>query len=208
MLTINNIFFKRNFKIIINYLSFNILPGFLFLLKGDNGIGKSTLLRIISGLLPLHSGNIYSSKICLKLSNDIYQQNIVYIGDKYSLKKELSIVENLKYLLLLKGYRLSRQKIHDTLEYIDLHRIKDIKIKAISRGQKQRVLLSLLILMQKKLWLLDEPTANLDIKGKYLFNKILMNHLKKNGKSIISIHDKLNYFFFEYQYKILNLNNQ
>ena len=62
--------------------------------------------------------------------------------------------------------------------------------------------------MQKKIWLLDEPTANLDIKGKYLFNKILINHLKKGGSAIISIHDKINYFFFEYKYKILNLNNQ
>lgn len=208
LLVANKIFFKRDLKVIINNLSFKIQPGYLFLLKGDNGIGKSTLLKLISGLLPLHSGKIYYNGTCSKIYKNIYQQNMFYISDKCSLKKELSIIENLSYLMLLKGYKINLEKMKHALEYVDLHKVKNLKIKEISKGQKQRVLLASLILMKRKIWLLDEPVANLDTKGKYLFNKILINHLKKSGTAIISIHDKLNYLFFEYKYRILNLNNR
>ena len=206
LLVANKVFFKRNFKIIINELCFNVLPGYLLLLKGDNGAGKSTLLKMISGLLPLHAGKIFFNGLDIDKNKNIYQKSIIYMSDKCSLKKELSILENIKYLALIRGYLINFEKINNILSYLNLENVKHLKVKEISKGQKQRVLLSLLILMQKKLWLLDEPTANLDTKGKFIFNKILLNHLKNDGIAIISIHDRLNYFFFEYKYDVLNLN--
>jgi heme exporter protein A len=149
-------------------------------LKGANGEGKSTLLRIIAGILRPHAGDVL-----VNLSHG-YKNKIAYVGHRLGLHPNLSVRENLCY-----GF--SENNVVDMHQYLDelqLHHCLDKETHILSQGQAHKIALIQMLLYRSQLWLLDEPFANLDDAGEqWLWDKIKA-HQDQKGAIIFTAHQK------------------
>jgi heme exporter protein A len=149
-------------------------------LKGANGQGKSTLLRIIAGILRPHAGKVMVN------GHDAYKHKIAYVGHRLGLHPDLTVRENLCY-----GF--SEDNINDMHQYLDelhLHHCLDKEVHILSQGQAHKIALIQMLLYRSQLWLLDEPFANLDDEGEvWLWDKINA-HQVDEGSVIFTAHQK------------------
>ena len=149
-------------------------------LKGANGRGKSTLLRVIAGILRPHAGNVMVNV------SDVYKNKIAYVGHRLGLHPYLTVRENLSY-----GF--SEDSVDDMLQYLDelkLHHCLDKEVHILSQGQAHKIALIQMLLYRSQLWLLDEPFANLDDAGEqWLWDKINA-HQAQEGSVIFTAHQK------------------
>ena len=119
-----------------------------------------------------------------------FSNNVYFLGHSNSLHPGLSIFENINYLSLLKNSRTQFKNKNDEFGILGLN---DIRIPELSNGQKRRVALSILCNCEKPLWILDEPLNSVDKNYKKIFMKMIQNHSKRNGISIISSHEVNDY---------------
>jgi ABC-type multidrug transport system ATPase subunit len=178
-----------------NYTKKNVLFGVSISLEegnvigliGNNGVGKTTLLSILSGFIPLEKGNFYFNN--RKITHQKFSENVAFINDNPFLPDHLTVKELLKVLLL--NYFKEAQKPSFLLENIlDLLSINpNIMISKLSKGQRQRLVLGSLIATDKKIILLDEPTLALDLKGISIFSKIISKLKDMKKIIVISSHD-------------------
>ena len=167
-LTIENLTLFRGDKCLFKNTSFTITQGDLLLITGPNGSGKTTMLRSIAGLVEPETGIIS------------------WISHKHGFKGSLSIIENLEFEAHLYNYSFNR--IDDALERLSLSLNKNIPFKFLSAGQKRRASLARLILNKNVLWLLDEPTSNLDTHAQDIFKEILNEHIINKGLCVLATH--------------------
>ena len=166
---------RRGFKIIFRDLSFSVNDGECLILSGQNGSGKTSLLKILSGFLELETGEL-----------SINHDDIHYIGSKHALRNSLSIYENLEFWSnMLEG---NKSNIIPALEKFGLGKIKGNQIENLSSGQIKRCSLARLLLANKKIWLLDEPENALDKDFIPEFINIVDNHINNGGIAIIASH--------------------
>jgi heme exporter protein A len=151
--------------------------GEVLLLRGANGVGKTTLLRTIAGLRAVSEGT-------LQISDNA---SIALLNHQLGLKAELSVLHNLEYAQSL-GAVKSQTTIESALESVGLAGFQWHNVGALSAGQKKRVALARLLHSHSKIWLLDEPFANLDATGVSLFVDALAAHTKMGGGAIITHH--------------------
>ncbi|MDG1713693.1 MAG: heme ABC exporter ATP-binding protein CcmA, partial [Woeseiaceae bacterium] len=159
-LSINNLTLFREDNCVIDNISFTVSSGDLILIIGPNGSGKTTILKAVAGLIDSEEGEIaWNNEL---ISNDIqsYYEHMTWISHLHGFKSNLSINDNLAFEAALFGY--DHTEISSTIK--DLSLIADCHkpFKTLSAGQKKRAALSRLLLEKKPLWLLDEPTSNLD----------------------------------------------
>ncbi len=178
-----------NQKPIFSNLSFEIKAGNRFALTGSNGSGKSTLLKILSGGMLPTSGNIEYYLDGKRIPEESLFRQVHFVAPYNSVIEELSLRElfNLhKSLGLLKGY----STFQDWFSNLNYSFNPDQQIKSFSSGMKQRVKLGLVLLDDRPLILLDEPTSNLDEQGKtWFFN--LLEQLKEFQTLVIASNDAL-----------------
>lgn len=201
MIICDKIFKKYNNLEILNNFSFKFKDSGLYLLFGRSGSGKTTLLNILCGLTDFDAGSIEYTNLNKKyqkrvINNDV--MNIVaYISQNTYFVDYLNVYDNLKLCsendLLIKKY----------LKMFDLYNIIESYPKNLSGGEKQRIAIIQALLKNKKIFVLDEPTASLDKKNKTIVFKIL-EKLKENYLIIISSHDSE---LKEYADKIIDFNN-
>ena len=175
VLKIDSITLKRSNKILFENFSVNVNKSQIIILTGDNGVGKSSLLEAISGVLKICEGQIIISK-------DI--NKIFYLGHENCLKDELSVYDNLRVWCEVARKKVIDNQIHDGLSYFNISKLVNQPIKKLSQGQKRRVALTKLFFTDSKLILLDEPIAGLDKKSEYNFSKLVLKK-KHTGKTII-----------------------
>lgn len=182
---------KRNNRILFNNLSLKLYKSQIIILKGENGIGKSSILEAIVGNLELELGTIVYG---LDKIENIHQikNKIFYLSHKNCIKENLTVFENISLWSSLFGVQLSDKKILDALEYFDMKKVFDIQINKLSQGQKRKVALTKLIFLKGLLWLLDEPITALDSFSEKQFFELLINHKKLGGAAIISSHTDVN----------------
>lgn len=173
--------YRKN--IALHNISLTLTPG-IYGLVGPNGAGKSTLMNIISGLIPYDSGMISYDEY--KFLSDEYYQNFGYLPQYNALYQNFTCREFLNYICILK--EVDNNKIIDeVLTLVNLTDKADKKIKSLSGGMKQRLLICQTLLNDPKIILLDEPTAGLDPRERIRLKNIL-GQLAKNKIIIISTH--------------------
>ena len=143
------------------------------ILRGPNGVGKTTLLRALAGLQPIETGKIQYSI-----------DDVCYSGHADGVKPTLTVRENLEFWADIFG----NHSISEAAEQFMISDFLDLKVGTLSAGQKRRVGLSRLGLTGRVVWLLDEPTVSLDQTSVSIFENIIKDHLLKNGCALIATH--------------------
>lgn len=160
-------------------LSTRLSGGEILVVRGSNGAGKSTLLKTLAGLLPVGGGAIQL--------NGAWPTEVkaVYIGHRNGLVPTLNVEDNVALWGKLSGFsELTSAALH----YFDLEDIADVPVAKLSAGWQQRVALTRLITQQSNLWLLDEPTSNLDSDGINLLHTLMQTRLEQGGMIVVASH--------------------
>ncbi len=173
-------------------ISFELLPGEILQIEGTNGSGKTSLLRILTGLSQPAEGEVFWDGQNIEKDPAHFNQNLIYIGHLNALKAELSALENLE---------LVRQYLNNTnalttqraLANVGLAGYEHILAHQLSAGQKRRVALARLQLNHAPLWVLDEPTTAIDKQGVIAFQQTIENHTQNGGMVILTAHQPLHF---------------
>ena len=178
MLKTANLSYKFDDKYIFSNLSFEFANDSVFKLVGDNGTGKSTLLKILSGIYKNYEGD-------LSFSEDDF---VFYSGHKTGLKSNLTARENIYFDIRLP--KISHSQINSVLEQLDLIDYSDIQSVYLSEGQKRKINIASFMLSTANLYLLDEPFNNLDRKTTIFLQEIFDKKINEGAKIIFSSHDR------------------
>lgn len=199
MLSCVNIGLNLDNKKIFSDISFSLLPNSIYILKGGNGAGKTSLLKIIAGLSKNYTGKLLWNNKPIDYEQ-YYKESIGYLGHENAIKLNLSVIDNLILWADLKDNHLL---IPPAIGQFKLGEMADIKCKDLSKGWQKRVALARMVVGGSKLWLLDEPEANLDEEGRELLLKLLQVKISSGGMAIIASHN------LEYYKKIpvININD-
>ena len=185
LLAVHGLAFSRNDEPVFGPLDFSVAAGEALLVQGGNGAGKTSLLRVLAGLLRADAGVVEIEGKPAQAG--LRARAITYLGHLPALKADLDVVENLDFLCGLHGRR-PRQLPEHALSMVGLAGYEDSLARQLSAGQKKRLSLARLWLSPAPLWLLDEPYANLDLDGINLVNRMISTHLREGGAALVTTH--------------------
>lgn len=175
--------FARNDEPVFGPLDFALHPGEALQVHGGNGRGKTTLLRVLAGLLPASAGEVhFEGRV---VDRDHLARGCAFLGHQHGHKGELTTLENLEFSLALQG---GKGDTGQALANVGLFGYEDVLARRMSAGQNKRLALARLSLSPAKLWLLDEPYANLDLGGIDLVNAMLGKHIAHGGAALLTTH--------------------
>lgn len=180
-LVADNIACVRGGREVFAQLSFSVGTGEALLVTGRNGTGKSSLLRLIAGLVRLSGG-----KLALDGGTDgsIGEQSH-YLGHQDAVKPALSVLENLSFWA---DYLGARGNPMAALKTVGLDALADLPAAYLSAGQKRRLSIARLLAVKRPIWLLDEPTSALDAPSQAMLAKVMQAHLRGRGLIIAATH--------------------
>ena len=181
-----NLACRRGGRIVFANLSFSVSSGEMLILRGPNGAGKTSLLRLIAGLAPPASGKLVLEGGDGDLS--VGQQSH-YIAHQNASKPQLTVMENLRFWAKFHGGDEAR--IYEAIEAMDLKRLTGYAAGLLSAGQKRRLALARLALVERPVWLLDEPTVGLDVASVARLRGLMEAHLAAGGIVIATTHIEL-----------------
>lgn len=196
MLTIDNLSLFKDDKQIFANFGFSLSVASALIITGKNGCGKSSLLKIIAGISKANSGKILWGGVDIEEMRDDFNGDTQFLGHKNFLKTELSVKENLQFFAKLAD---TQAALPAALSFFNLNEIADKKIKHLSAGMQKRVMLAKLMACPATIWLLDEPSNNLDKEGKEKLHGLVKTKIKEDGLVIITTHDEM---FFDLGPKI------
>ena len=182
-ISINSLFCAVDSKVILRDINFSLISGKSITITGANGVGKTLLLNTIMGFNSVFKGKISINEIDVSNNSSRRQEQIGYFGHKASLQNGFTVMEILEYW---KVYYNSDATTSDLIRFWEL---PNKTVENCSEGQRKRMALMRLSLMKRDIWILDEPTTNLDLVGKEKFSDIHASHLRAGGLSIITSHD-------------------
>ena len=183
----------RGARSIIKELSFEVEAGQALILRGANGSGKTSLLRILAGLTVPDVGSVALNGETLKALSAPWRKMAIYLGHVNALKDDFSAHENLVDALAIDGMSVGLEAQLAALDRVGLLDRRHVLARRLSQGQKRRVGLARLSLAvsnrpHKQLWLLDEPTNALDSEGAALLTALIREHLAHGGIACIATH--------------------
>ena len=185
-----NVHLWRGDHHVLRGVRFEVRGGECLQLTGANGSGKTTLLRTVCGLAYPEAGEIRWGGEDIRKDLHSFHAQLAYLGHEPPLKAELSARENLRYWI---GVRrpLTREEIEQALGRVGAEQWAERPARTLSAGQKRRAALAGLTLMRVPLWLLDEPTTNLDAEGQKLVGALIDEHLQAGGVAVAAAHHEL-----------------
>ena len=188
MLEIQSLECVRDDRLLFSELSFTLADSEVLQIEGANGCGKTSLLRIICGLRLAEAGKVNWCGESIQRNREDFYANMVYIGHLPCIKGDLTVLENVRALLDTRSLSVSDQVIEAALIRVGLESYDDVPGKALSSGQRRRILLAFVELAKAKLWVLDEPLTALDVQGVQLMESMILEHKQAGGSVIFTTH--------------------
>jgi heme exporter protein A len=189
VLAVSGLACRRGDRLLFEALSFELHAGQLIWVRGRNGQGKTSLLRLLAGLATPAAGQITWGGDALRQAGAAFQRRLVYLAHANALKDDLSVFESLQFLARLHGRDASATQMLDALRRLSLHSRRDAPVRTLSQGQRRRVALArLLIEPSPALWVLDEPYDALDAEGSAILDEVLCAHAVRGGSVVLTSH--------------------
>lgn len=177
----------RNDRVLFSRLNFQVSAGMALQIDGPNGSGKTSLLRILCGLMRPEAGQLYWNGQALEALGAEYSHQVIYVGHKLGIKEDLTLRENLQFCQAF-GRPYPVSAIDEALAYFNLSELSEGLARRLSAGQRQRLALARLRVVQAPLWILDEPFTALDYRGIARVEKLLSEHLQYEGMIVLTSH--------------------
>ena len=188
MLLINNLSFSRNETKIFENLNLSLSNKKIIQIKGRNGSGKTTFLKVILNILEPNNGEIiWKGKNIKKNIFDFYNQT-TFIMDNNTSTRELSVEDNINFWRGLSSSKLNNEAIFELLNKLNIEKYYKTKVMYLSSGERKKLELIRLILEQKKLWVLDEPFNHLDDLSVKILNQTFLDHANNDGMILFASH--------------------
>lgn len=170
----------RGERLIFRDLNFNVPAGGALVVTGANGVGKSTLLRLLAGLVRPAAGTVLWDGEDALADLPLHARRVAYVGHLDAIKPGLSVAENLHFAAGAGGRAIS-----EALGAMGLAGLAELPARMLSAGQKRRLALARLVLTEAPLWLLDEPTSGLDAGAIGRLGDLLAGHLR-GGRIVVA----------------------
>lgn len=191
MLKAANLECVRGDRTLFSNLSFSLDNGELLRVAGTNGSGKTSLLRILCGLLSPAHGEVRWRGGNIRSLREEYWREIVYLGHSSAIKDELTAAENLVVACTLAGMKVGRDQAMAALHCFGLADCAELPAKVLSQGQRRRVSLARLILSEKlPLWILDEPFTALDAAAVDYMQTLIAEHVARGATVVLTTHQE------------------
>lgn len=178
----------RGERMLFRNLSVDVMPHEALILRGANGVGKTSLLRILAGLTRADEGKLLLDSAPLSPLSTAHRATTRYVSHANELKDDLTAEENLHDQLAIDAIQSTHETRLAALNRVGLLTRRHVSARKLSLGQKRRVGIAKLLLCDKPIWLLDEPTNALDDAGVALLLTIIDAHLAKGGAAVIATH--------------------
>ena len=173
-------------------LCFAMRPGTLLAVRGVNGSGKTSLLRMMCGLLTPADGTLKWNDTEISEAGEEFRAQLIYLGHLNGLKDELNATENLRLSLRVAGIAVNDAEAVAALEWSGLRERRYQPCGTLSQGQRRRVALARLRLSQARpLWILDEPFTALDVASVERTRDLIVNHLTAGGMVALTTHQEV-----------------
>jgi heme exporter protein A len=189
-LGVENVHVWRGDRHVLKGVSLNLRPRQLLHISGPNGTGKTTLLRVVCGLLRPESGLVSWLGRSISGIRNEYQATLAYASHEPALKADLTALENLRFVVGLKR-RVTIGELRASLDQTGVAACADLPARVLSAGQRRRVAMARVLAMSASLWLLDEPFTNLDAAGTDLLRSLLQSHVERGGLALVVAHHDL-----------------
>ena len=176
----------RGERLLFRDLEFALGRGDCLLVEGANGAGKTSLMRVVAGLLPPAAGSVSWTGSDIRVAGQAYRAHVAWYGHRAGLKGDLTLVENLRAEAALRPR--GRARLPEVLERLGLADLTGLPVGVLSAGQQRRAALARLLLADATLWLLDEPLTNLDGDGQRLVNALVAEHVAGGGLCLLASH--------------------
>src|SRR5580700_10917633 len=182
-LTASNLTCRRGGREVFAGVSFSVASGELLAIRGRNGAGKSSLLRMVVGLVRVADGQLALEAGDPELT---IGEQAHYLGHQDALKPSLSVRENLQFWAGFLG--AGHADIHPALDAVGLHELADLPAAYLSAGQRRRLSIARLLAVKRPIWLLDEPTSTLDASAQARLTGLMQAHLTEGGLILAATH--------------------
>jgi heme exporter protein A len=192
LLSVHDLACERSERLLFQRLNFSLGQAQLLLVQGGNGQGKTSLLRLITGLGRPDSGEVRWRGEPISRCRETYHREMAYLGHANGIKDELNPLENLRFNQGLHSRVFEPVQAVATLKRLGLSRCLDLPCRALSFGQRRRVALSALLLAGASLWILDEPLTGLDTHAVALVESLIREHLQAGGLVVATTHQTMN----------------
>jgi len=175
----------RGGRVLFRDLSFGVKAGKALCIEGANGVGKTSLLRVLGGFLAQAAGTVRFGDV---EDSEERGKLVGWLGHQDAVKAQMTVRETLSFFAQL--YR-GDGRVDDAMDAVGLTRLADLLGQYLSAGQKKRVALARLRLCGRPVWLIDEPLASLDVTGKKIAADLITAHCVSGGMAIIATHEPL-----------------
>jgi heme exporter protein A len=189
-LSVDGVHVWRGNRHVLKGVGLQVAPRQLLHISGPNGTGKTTLLRVVCGLLRPEQGQVSWGGKSISSIRPEYQAALAYASHEPALKADLTALENLRFAVGLKR-RVETHQLRARLEQAGVAGCADLPARVLSAGQRRRVAMARVLAMGAALWLLDEPFTNLDAAGADLMSGLLRSHVEGGGAALVVAHHTL-----------------
>jgi heme exporter protein A len=202
MFSVSNLSCSRGDKRLFSGVSFTLQPGQWLHLEGDNGVGKTSLLRLACGLSALEDGEIIWNHQAVVQNPEVFRADLAYLGHQLALKEDLTPLENLRADAAVAGRPLKPEDALKALAQLGLRGREHLPVRVLSQGQKRRTALARLLVSSAKLWILDEPFVALDAAAQNALTQIINGHLAHQGMVLLTSHQAVSLGGVGFSYRL------